>query len=116
MVDTLLAQTVSSVEVLEGHALRTLLPVVMQLRAAAVLEKVRVFKQLKAGTPDRMVGPQQAPPEGLWADFKALTEEARQRTTIDQERVDQLAEKWEELAQVEAEPLFGRAKAAGGGL
>ena len=114
MIDTLLAQTVGGVEVLEGHALRTHLPVVIQLKAAAILEKVRVFKQVKAGTPDRMVGPQQAPPDNLWTDFKALTDAVRQQTTISQDQVDQLAEKWEALAQVEAEPLFGRTKTAGG--
>jgi hypothetical protein len=40
MIDTLLAQTVGGVEVLEGHALRTHLPVVIQLKAAAILEKL----------------------------------------------------------------------------
>ena len=114
MIDTLLAQTVGKIEVLEGHALRTHLPVVVQLKAAAVLEKVRVFKQVKSGTPDRLVGPQEALPNNLWTDFKALTDAVRQQTTISQDQVDQLAEEWETLAQCEAEPLFGRAKKAGG--
>ena len=45
MIDTLLAQTVGKIEVLEGHALRTHLPVVVQLKAAAVLEKVSKLKR-----------------------------------------------------------------------
>ena len=114
VVDTLLAQATGAIALLDLHALKTHTPVVLTFTEAALEQKVKVFKAVKSGTPDRKIGPQQLMEDTPWDSCLAKIEGIRVCATITSTEIDSLAEEWEAAAHLEAEVLFDRMERAGG--
>ena len=81
---------------------------------AALEQKVKVFKAVKSGTPDKKIGPLQLLEETEWDHLLNKIEGLRSRETITSTEIDELAEEWEAAAHAEAEQLFDRTERAGG--
>ena len=76
--------------------------------------KVKVFKPLVSGATDKVVGPSNQVP----AEWELIKTELAQcvEHTSSFERVEELSERWEQFAQIEARGLSGREQQAGGSL
>ena len=88
--------------------------VVLTFTEAALEQKVKVFKAVKSGTPDRKIGPQQLMEDTPWDSCLEKIEGIRVCATITSTEIDSLAEEWEAAAHLEAEVLFDRMERAGG--